>query len=292
VATAEATRLLAELNRIQTELNRELSRLVEDTRERGSDHALPAESAESAESAGAALPRSADLLLASSMEPVESGLLAVLERSFEEESGIHARHVATGSGEALSMVVAGRADLAVSHAPRAELGLLERGKLRDRAPLMTSRFVPACGPADPLGLRSRREPQRLDSLFAEIAAAEVPFVTRGDGSGTHLRELEIWERLGIDPSRQSWYHRAESQGSVGALHTAEALGGYTLVDALVMRAAGAPCVETADHELARNLYSVVGRGGSGGRGAEEFLTWIRSGHARDICERFGLVPAE
>lgn len=263
VATAAAGRLRERLERIQQDLERELSRLLAEARAEtaaGSD-SPDAGAGPSAGYASAAqapgLPSPADLLIASSVEPVESGLLPALEEAVARDTGIRLRHVATGSGEALAMALSGRADLALSHAPRLEQSLLDRGKLRQRQALMASRFVLACGSADPLGLSGSEGAFTLAGLFAALAEAGALFVTRADGSGTHLREQEIWEALDIDPQGAPWYLRSEESGALGAVETARRRGGYTLVDALISRSRNIACATPTEDSLSRNVYALV-----------------------------------
>jgi tungstate transport system substrate-binding protein len=287
VPTSQARRLREHLATLQSELESELSRVVGEARSR----VVPG-ARDDVEDAGSAvdLPRPADILLATSMEPVESGLLDALEQRFAEETGYHIRHIATGSGEALAMVLAGRADLALSHAPHAETSLLERGKLALRRPLMVSRFVVACGSADPLSLGKREEAPRLSSLFAEIAKERVPFVTRGDGSGTHWRELEIWEELEICPSGESWYYRAGEPGGVGAVRRAQEVEGYTLADEMLLRRIGGPFCTPAEDSFSRNVYSLVAAVEAPDPNAPlaRLYAWARSTALADLCERHGV----
>jgi tungstate transport system substrate-binding protein len=294
VPTSQARRLREHLATLQSELESELSRVIGEARSRAG--AGGAGAREGDDVTGAAtrtsvdLPRPADLLLATSMEPVESGLLGALEQRFAEETGYHIRHIATGSGEALAMVLAGRADLALSHAPHAETSLLERGKLALRRPLMVSRFVVACGSADPLSLGDREEAPRLSSLFAEIAKERVSFVTRGDGSGTHRRELEIWEELEIRPSGESWYYRAGEPGGVGAVKQARELTGYTLADEMLLRRIGGPFCMTAEDSFSRNVYSLVAAVEDPDPNAPlaKLYAWARGTALADLCERHGI----
>ncbi len=287
VPTSQARRLREHLATLQSELESELSRVVGNAHSRLAD---PGEGHAAAVDTPVDLPRPADILLATSMEPVESGLLDSLEQRFAEETGYHIRHIATGSGEALAMVLAGRADLALSHAPHAETSLLERGKLTVRHPLMVSRFVLACGSADPISLTDRAESPRLYSIFAEIAKERVPFVTRGDGSGTHWRELEIWEELEICPSGEGWYHRATEPGGMGAVKMAREAEGYTLADEMLLRRIGGPFCTPAEDSFSRNVYSLVAALEEPDPAApvSRLYAWTRSGTVTELCECHGV----
>ncbi|MFW5729891.1 MAG: substrate-binding domain-containing protein [bacterium] len=294
IPTSQARRLREHLATLQSELESELSRVIGEARSRAIAGGEGAR--EGGDVTGAAtrppvdLPRPADILLATSMEPVESGLLDALEQRFAEETGHHIRHIATGSGEALAMVLATRADLALSHAPYAETSLLERGKLAVRQPIMASSFVLACSAADPLSLADREGAPRLSSLFAEIAKARVPFVTRADGSGTHWRELEIWEELEICPSEESWYYRAGEPGGVGAVKQARELKGYTLADEMLLRRIGGPFCTTAEDSFSRNVYSLVAavEDPDPKTPVSRLLAWTRGSALAGLCERHGV----
>lgn len=155
----------------------------------------------------AALPDAPHLILATSAEPAECGMLDALEEAFRDESGLVVRHLVAGSSAALSLLAAGKADLALTHAPRLEAELAAAGWIAGMQRVMESDYVVA------LPVRAARGDGLRDgtceSVFRRIARDHIPFVSRADRSGTHLRELELWERSRVHPE-QPWYLPADS----------------------------------------------------------------------------------
>jgi len=199
------------------------------------------------------------VLLASTMEPVESGLLAALEEAFYAEVGIMVRHVAAGSGQALALAREGRVDLVLTHAPDLERRFVAEGWGEGRYPVMFNDFL-LVGPAeDPAGIR---EAAGAVDAFRRIAACGAPFVSRGDRSGTHLRELALWRRAGISPA-SPWYQVCPQghRGNQAVLRRAGEQGAYALVDRaawLTAREAGLPlCPLREGDPLLRNEFSLV-----------------------------------
>jgi tungstate transport system substrate-binding protein len=175
------------------------------------------------------------LLLASSLEPVESGLLDELESAFFRENKILVRHLAAGSGRALEIAREGRVDMALTHAPEMEEQFMAEGWGVKQLPIMTSDFLLAGPAADPAGLGKGKETLTVAEAFRRIALSRSPFVTRGDHSGTHLREVEIWEKSGITPGGDWYLFYPGVAGNLGALSYACAKKAYMLADAVSFR---------------------------------------------------------
>jgi tungstate transport system substrate-binding protein len=174
----------------------------------------------------AALPRGPQILLATTTSTEDSGLLDYLLPRFTAETGIAVRVVAVGTGQALELGRRGDADVVLTHAPRAEQRFLAEGHAVNRTPVMFNQFV-LVGPAsDPAGVRSGLD---IAHAFGEIAACACTFVSRGDGSGTHVKELELWDLTDSRPSPSGWYKEA-GQGMGATLRIADQLHGYTLSD--------------------------------------------------------------
>jgi tungstate transport system substrate-binding protein len=181
---------------------------------------------------GAALPGRAQtasrpLLLATTTSVQDTGLLAALLPAFESATGIHVQVVAVGSGAALRMGAEGNADVLIAHAPEEEAKLVASGAVLGRRPLMENYFVIAGPPQDPAEVREAATPE--DAL-ARIAAAGAPYVSRGDGSGTQLREQALLRAAGLDP-KGGWPGFASTGAGMGqTLQVAGERRAYLLSD--------------------------------------------------------------
>lgn len=165
------------------------------------------------------------LILATTTSTQDSGLLDVLIPAFETETGYTVQVVAVGSGEALKMGEEGNADVLLVHAPASEVTFMENGFGSERRLVMHNDFV-IVGPAsDPAGIRGL---DPLEALTA-IAESEAAFVSRGDDSGTHKKELGLWKNAGIEPEGQPWYVES-GQGMAATLIIASETEAYTLTD--------------------------------------------------------------
>ncbi|MBL0225313.1 MAG: substrate-binding domain-containing protein [Geobacteraceae bacterium] len=168
------------------------------------------------------------ILLASTIGPIDAGIVSALEESFEKETGIRVRHVGAGTGEALKLAEKGNFDLVMVHARSLEEKFIAAGFGTERIPFMYNDFV-LVGPAgDPAGVRGLKS--ATDAL-RKIAETSAPFVTRGDKSGTHVAEMELWGKAGLKPSG-TWYKTYEkgSEGNVPTLRFTSNSGSYTLID--------------------------------------------------------------
>ena len=169
------------------------------------------------------------LLLQSTTSTVNSGLLDAILPQFTEQTGISVRVVASGTGQALRNAKNGDADLVLVHAKRDEEKFVAEGYGLARFDLMYNDFVVVGPPDDPAGVR---QTQSATQALSKIAAAGVYFVSRGDESGTHKKEIHLWELTGRDLSeviRRPWY--LESGAGMGAtLNIAINKQAYTLSD--------------------------------------------------------------
>jgi tungstate transport system substrate-binding protein len=185
-------------------------------------------------SAGAAKPGSAveapgdgKLLLATTTSVRDSGLLDALLPVFEERSGIHVQVVAVGSGAALRMGSEGNADALITHAPDRERELVASGAALARRPFMENHFVIAGPPEDPAGVAAAAD---AAEAFRRLARARAPFVSRSDDSGTHQREVTLFQAAGLDPSA-GWEGFSRTGSGMGlALQVAGERRAYLLSD--------------------------------------------------------------
>ena len=166
-----------------------------------------------------------DMVLATTTSTQDSGLLDSLLPVFRAGSGIEVKVIAVGSGAALEMARTGDADAVLAHAPEAERLYVESGDLVEGRRIMHNDFL-IVGPAD--------DPARagaaadLTSAIRRLAAAG-PFISRGDGSGTEKKELELWKLAGVEPA-QVRRREETGQGMGATLAIASERRGYTLTD--------------------------------------------------------------
>lgn len=207
----------------------------------------------------AAAPVSAegDLLLATTTSVRDSGLLDTLVPVFEERTGIRVRVVAVGTGAALRMGREGNADVLLTHAPEAEQALVASGEALDRRPFMENHFVIAGPPEDPADVASAPTPEEA---LRRIQRSGAAYVSRGDDSGTHERELALLRAAGL-PEDGGWEGFARTGGGMGlTLMVAGERRAYVLSDIgtfLAFRSRTGLEVLSRPAESLRNVYSVM-----------------------------------
>ncbi|MFH1532428.1 MAG: substrate-binding domain-containing protein [Pseudomonadota bacterium] len=173
--------------------------------------------------ADASPPRSIKLATTTSTD--NSGLLSELLPAFTAQHGIEVKVIAVGTGTALKHGEAGDVDVILVHARAAEDRFMAAGNGVDRREVMHNDFVILGPQADPAGIRGLED--AADAL-RRIGEQEVAFLSRGDKSGTHMKEIELWEAAGRIPGG-AWY-LATGQGMGAVLTLADEKMGYTLSD--------------------------------------------------------------
>jgi tungstate transport system substrate-binding protein len=195
------------------------------------------------------------IVLASTTSVQDSGLLAHILPRFTAETGIDVHVLAQGTGQALATAAHGDADLVLVHDPEAEAAFIASGHGASRTEIAWNDFVIVGPDADPAHVMGRTDV--IDALKA-IAAAGVPFVSRGDKSGTDAEEKRLWRAAGVTPSG-GWY-RDIGGGMGAALNAASAMGAYTLSDRGTWlnygNKAGMKIVVEGDRRML-NLYDVI-----------------------------------
>ncbi len=168
------------------------------------------------------------IVVASTTSTEQSGLFGFLLPIFQKKTGIQVRVVALGTGQALDLARRGDADVVFVHARPAEEKFLAEGHGAKRFDVMYNDFVLIGPKSDPARISGGRD---IVGALKKIKAAKAPFVSRGDRSGTHIAELDLWKLAGIDiaKDRGSWY-RDTGQGMGPALNTAAAMNAYILAD--------------------------------------------------------------
>jgi tungstate transport system substrate-binding protein len=168
------------------------------------------------------------ITVASTTSTEQSGLFKHLLPIFEQRSGIEVRVVALGTGQALDLARRGDADVVFVHARSAEEEFLREGHGVQRFPVMYNDFVVIGPRPDPAGIAGGTD--TLEA-FRKIETSAAAFVSRGDRSGTHIAEVNLWTAAGIDIEKEKgpWY-RETGQGMGPALNTAASMNAYLLAD--------------------------------------------------------------
>ena len=167
-----------------------------------------------------------ELVLGATTSVQDSGLLDELVRAFEDVSDYDVKPIVGGSGQTLETARRGEFDVILTHSPADEVKFVADGEGIDPRIIMRNFFLIA-GPEDDLaGVKGAAT---LSEAFQRIASGEHRFVSRGDNSGTHRREVSIWGEIGVQPEGQSWYE-ISSTGQGQSLLVASDKGAYTLVD--------------------------------------------------------------
>jgi tungstate transport system substrate-binding protein len=170
-------------------------------------------------------PPGKELILATTTSTQDSGLLDVLIPMFEEQAGYTVQTIAVGTGEALKMGEEGNADVLLVHAPASEVTFMDGGHGKDRFLVMHNDFI-IVGPASDPAVIKDLGPKEA---FAAIYNTGAPFVSRGDDSGTHKKELDFWKKAELAPAGQAWYIET-GQGMGASLTVASEKEAYILTD--------------------------------------------------------------
>jgi tungstate transport system substrate-binding protein len=227
------------------------------------------------------------LLLATTTSTRDSGLLDELLPGFERKSGCTVKTLAVGSGEAMELGERGDADVLLVHSPEDEEEFMAEGHGASRKAVMHNDFVLLGPPADPAGIE---QADGAPDALAKIAGREAPFASRGDDSGTHAKELSLWEAAGVAPEGD-WYVET-GQGMGETLTIAGQKQAYTLSDRgtfLATENLDIDLLHEGGETLLNPYHVIVVEGEETGREcAEEFSTWITAPATRQAIESFGV----
>jgi tungstate transport system substrate-binding protein len=168
------------------------------------------------------------ITVASTTSTEQSGLFKHLLPIFEKKTGIEVRVVALGTGQALDLARRGDADVVFVHARSAEEKFVAEGHGVKRMPVMYNDFVLVGPRDDPAKVAGGKD---IVQALRRVKSTDAAFVSRGDRSGTHMAELDLWKAAGIDiaKDRGPWY-RETGQGMGPALNTASSMNAYVLAD--------------------------------------------------------------
>jgi tungstate transport system substrate-binding protein len=217
--------------------------------------------------------------LATTTSTEATGLLDVLRPMFKAQTGYDLHVIAVGTGKALKLGARGDVDVVWVHAPRVERAWMKQGHGVNRRPVMYNYFIivgPASDPAQVGRAKSAAQ------AFKRIKAAGARFISRGDESGTHVREKALWAKAGVNPAWPGY--KSVGQGMGKTLMIANEMGGYTLIDIGTWRAYLGKVTLKAllqkDPAL-RNFYSIIAvspykHPGVNYRGAMTFIAFVTS----------------
>ena len=166
------------------------------------------------------------LRMATTTSTDNTGLLDYLAPVFKADTGIELQWVAVGTGKALALGKNCDVDVLLVHAPEAEIKYVKEGSAVDRTELMYNDFIFIGPPADPAGLKGKSVKEAL----GVIASKKAPFASRGDNSGTHKKELELWKHAQLAvPDKETWYIQT-GQGMLNTINIAAERDAYTMTD--------------------------------------------------------------
>lgn len=173
----------------------------------------------------AACGREGSVRLATTTSTENSGLLAAVLPAFTAETGIRVDVLAMGTGKALKTAERGDCDIVLVHAPDLETAFVAAGHGTDRTYLMWNDFLLLGPPDDPARVKGSAD---AAAALARVAAERRPFCSRGDESGTHQKEKELWRAAAVSPAGD-WY-RNVGQGMEETLRVAHEMRAYVLAD--------------------------------------------------------------
>ena len=168
------------------------------------------------------------VFLSSTIGPIDAGIVSALEDQFEKDTGIRVRHVGAGTGAALDIARKGAIDLVMVHAKSLEEKFIADGFGTERIPLMYNDFVIVGPAADPAAIKGTK---LATEALKKIMDSGSLFISRGDKSGTHVAEMELWGKAGIKPAG-SWYavYEKGAEGNVPTLKYTDQKEAYTVID--------------------------------------------------------------
>ncbi len=242
-----------------------------------------------------ALASAAEIRLSSTIGPIDAGIVPLLAKTYETKTGVKVYFEGAGTGATLKKAQDGSFDLVMVHARKLEDAFVKDGYGIDRRDVMYNDFVILGPKSDPAKIRGMKS---AAAAFKKLAAAKAPFVTRGDMSGTHVKEMEVWEAAGIKPEG-SWYDLFADgkKGNKATTLYAEQKQAYTLMDratylTLKKEIKLAPLVE--GDKVLLNFIAVIAVNPEkfpkvNAAGAKAFMDWLTGKEAQGIIKKFGVA---
>jgi tungstate transport system substrate-binding protein len=241
--------------------------------------------------ASAQTPGSKTVIVSTTTSTQDSGLLDVLVPLFEKQSGYSVKTISVGTGQALALAARGEADVTLAHAPAVEKKYVAEGKMQNRRLVMYNDFLVIGPESDPAKIRGEKS---VVAALKKIAETGSRFVSRGDKSGTHVLEQNLWKAAGIMPAA-GWYIES-GQGMGATLGIANDRQAYTLSDRATMLAFSKrvdlkPMVE--GDKLLLNIYSVMEVNPANGpkvntAGGKAFADFMLAPETQAVIKIFGV----
>jgi tungstate transport system substrate-binding protein len=233
-----------------------------------------------------------NIILATTTSTQDSGLLDVLLPIFEKKTGYFVKTIAVGSGQAMAMGEKGEADVLLVHSPAAEKKFIADASGINRNLIMHNDYIivgPSVDPAKIKGVKPTSE------AFKKIASEKGLFISRGDNSGTHSKEREIWKAAGINPEGEKWYQQT-GLGMGQTLSVAAEKKGYTLADRgtyLALKKNLGLDILVEGNAILLNIYHVIEVNPAkwskiNVAGAKAFADFMVSKETQDIIKTFGI----
>ncbi|HAY83863.1 MAG TPA: hypothetical protein DCY42_02765 [Chloroflexi bacterium] len=240
------------------------------------------------------------LRLATTTSTDNSGLLAAILPAFEEQYNAQVDVIAVGTGQAIALGESGDVDVILVHARSREDAFVQAGHGTERSDVMYNDFILVGPVGDPAGVQGLA---LVKDALAAISQSGATFASRGDDSGTHTKELSLWEAAGISPDPTSEWYKSLGQGMGDTLTFANEAGAYTLTDrgtylsmkdslpGLVVIVGGNSIDENQDAALF-NPYGVIpvnpDKGNINLELAESFVEWLTSVPTQQVIAGFGV----
>lgn len=230
------------------------------------------------------------IILSTTTSTEDSGLLEYILPDFTKKTGWQVDTIAVGTGAALQMGRDGEADVLLVHAKADEETFVQEGYGLERFDVMYNDFI-IVGPKD----GSIAHNEDVEATFKNISEQNLPFVSRGDDSGTHKKESAIWKKLNLDPTTFSGYASA-GQGMGATLGIATEQNAYCLTDRatwLTFQDKGDLAIVCEKSEDLLNFYGVIAveptlNDKINGEGAKAFIDWILSEQTQQLIAEFGI----
>jgi tungstate transport system substrate-binding protein len=231
-----------------------------------------------------------EMILATTTSTQDSGLLDVLIPMFEKENNVKVKTIAVGTGQALEMGTKGEADALLVHAPAAEKAVVDAGDAINYKRVMYNDFILVGPKENPAGVSG----DDINSAFKKLSERQATFVSRGDDSGTHKKELGIWAAASIKPAGE-WYV-STGQGMGQTLQVAAEKKGYVLTDRATWLAQeknldSLQIVVEGSKDL-MNIYHVMQVNPEkhdkiNSKDAKKFVEFMVDAKTQDVIEEFG-----
>lgn len=237
----------------------------------------------------------AEVKLSSTIGPIDAGIVPLLAKTYEEKTGVKVSFEGAGTGATLEKAKGGKFDMVIVHARSLEDKFIADGFGVDRRDIMYNDFVILGPKEDPAGINGMKS---APEALRKIAAAKTLFVTRGDLSGTHVKEMEVWKAANISPNseKDTWY-LTFSLGNLGngpSTIFADKRNGYILMDraTYLTRKKEIKLVPLVQNDpLLLNLIAAIQVNPArfpsvNASGAKAFIDWICGDEAQTIIRDF------